>query len=111
MALDTSIALQARPIQLDNPLDVQTKALTLRQLGLQTQQAEQAQREQQTLADLYRTNVGTDGTVNHQAVIQGLANAGLGNRIPAYQKQLTDVQKAQADLGHVNAQTDRKSVV
>lgn len=110
MALDTSIALQARPIQLDNPLDVQTKALTLRQLGLQTQQAEQAQREQQTLADLYRSNVGTDGNVNHQAVIQGLATAGLGNRIPAYQKQLTDAQKSQADLGHVNAQTDELKI-
>lgn len=106
MALDTSIALQTRPIQLDNPLDAQTRALTLRQLGMQTQQAEQSQREQQTLADLYRSNVSADGSVNHQAVIQGLANSGFGNRIPIYQKQLADVQKAQADLGHVNAQTD-----
>ena len=33
MPLDTSIALGVRPIKLDDPMEVQTKALTLRHLA------------------------------------------------------------------------------
>lgn len=105
MPLDTNIALQARPIQFDNPMDLQAKGLTLRQLALQGQQAEREVADQKTLADLYRSNIGPDGSVNHAGVIQGMANSGLGAKIPAYQKSVADAQKSQADVAQTKMQT------
>jgi hypothetical protein len=114
MPIDASIPLQARGVQLDNPLEVQGRALQLRNLATQqqTQQMamEQAQRTQQQeaqLNDLYRGNVNPDGTVNRQGLVQGAAQAGLGSRIPGIQKGLLEADKAQADVGHVGAQTSK----
>jgi hypothetical protein len=106
MALDPSIILQARPAQLPNPIELAQHAATLRQLGLQSQASqlgiEQSQRnlqQEKTLADLYRNNVDPDtGAVNQPGVITGMASAGLGEKIPGYQKSLADASKAQTDL-------------
>lgn len=114
MPLDTSIALQTRPVQIDNPLDVQAKVQSLRDLAaqgqmrdMQLQQAQQAQQQDRTLADIYRTGgVGADGQPNHNAIVQQMASQGLGKMIPGYLKQVADANKAQADVGHVGAQTD-----
>lgn len=106
MALDPSIILQSRPTQLPDPMQLAQHAATLRQLGLQSQASqlgiEQSQRslqQEKTLADLYRNNVNpTTGDVNQPGVITGMASAGLGEKIPAYQKSLADASKAQTDL-------------
>lgn len=113
MPLDTSIPLSYRPaVQLDSPVEAQTKALTLRQLMAQSQeqdmrlqQAQQDQQQQRTLADLLRRNTGADGAVNHGAVLQGLAQAGAPKALFGYQNQQADAAKAGADLEHVKAQT------
>lgn len=101
--VDASIPLQVRPVQIDNPMDVQAKALQLKQLGLQTQAAQRDYQNQNTLANIYRQNIGADGSVNHQAIMTGMAQSGLGAQIPAYQKSLLDVTKTQADIGETNA--------
>jgi hypothetical protein len=95
-------------------MEIQGRALQLRNLATQqqTQQMamEQAQRTQQQeaqLNDLYRGNVNPDGTVNRQGLLQGAAQAGLGSRIPGIQKGLLEADKAQADVGHVGAQTSK----
>lgn len=113
MPIDPSIALQARPsVQLENPLDLQAKAMTLHDLAgrgqlqqMQIQQAQQEQEQQRTLSDLYRGAINPDGTVNRQAILSGAAEQGLGNRIPGLQKQFAEAEKATADVGHVQAQT------
>lgn len=104
MPLDSSIILQGRPAQLPNPLELAQHMATLRQLGLQSQASqlgiEQSQRtmaQEKTLADLYRTNTDPTGQVNQQGVITGMASAGLGEKIPAYQKSLADASKSQTD--------------
>jgi hypothetical protein len=104
MPLDPSITLQARQPQLPNPIELAQHAATLRQLGLQSQASqlgiEQSQRslaQEKTLADLYRNNVDPTGQVNQQGVITGMASAGLGEKIPAYQKSLADASKSQTD--------------
>jgi hypothetical protein len=105
MALDPSIILQARQPQLPNPMELAQHAATLRQLGLQSQASqlgiEQSQRnlaQEKTLADLYRNNVDpTTGQVDQAGVIGGMAGAGLGEKIPAYQKSLADASKSQTD--------------
>lgn len=96
MAIDPSIALQIRPPQLDDPLTVQSKQLQLRDLMGQQQmrqmQLADAQRTQQaemTLADLYREAAG-DAT----KIRTGLADRGLGSRIPAFDEQQAKLGKA-----------------
>ena len=106
MPIDPSIALSVRPMKLDDPLEKQAQ---IQAMQLQRMQVEQAQREegqQRTLADLYRGNTDTAGKVNNEGMVQGMANAGLGARIPGYQKQMLDTQKSQADLGKTNTETD-----
>lgn len=106
MALDPSIPLQVRPIQLDNPQDIQAKGLQLRQLYRQNSQADQDEADRKTLASLYRNNLDpTTGAVNHQGVVQGLAQAGMGDKIPAYVKSVADMEGSQATLAHTRATT------
>jgi hypothetical protein len=99
MALDASIILAGRAPQIDDPLTVQAKRATLADLmgRQQRQQFEmeglQSERQaQQTLADLYRT-AGNDP----QALMQGMAQQGLGSRIPAFQQQQATLGKATAE--------------
>lgn len=111
MGLDASIPLQIKPV--NDPMETMGKAMTLRALSQQGQmqdlQLAEAQRKQQddlAMADLYRGAFDqTSGKFDHAKVIQGLANAGLGNRIPAYQKQMIETEKAQADLGKTKSET------
>lgn len=98
--LDPSIILQAKPVQLANPLELAGNAMQLRNLGLQGQNQqialEQNQRnlkDQKTIAELYRANTQADGSINHAGVVQGLAQAGLGDKIPAYQQQVATASK------------------
>lgn len=113
--IDTSIyANSGRPtVQLDNPLDVQLKATQLSGLvgqqklqGLQLEQAQQEADSQRTLADLYKTAVNPDGTVNRNALSTQAAQRGLGAKIPGLQKGWADADKATADVAHTQAQTD-----
>jgi hypothetical protein len=105
MPLDPSIALQVRPVQLPNPIEMAQHAATLRQLGLQSQasqlgidQAQRTMAQEKTLADLYRNNTDpTTGQVNQAGVVSGMASAGLGEKIPGYQKSLADASKSQTD--------------
>lgn len=112
MPVNPSIAMSGRQFQLDNPIDVQGKVATLRQLAgqqelqqMQIQQARQTQDQERTLADLYKGNVGPDGTINRQGIFSAAAERGLGAKIPAMQKQFADADKATADVKHVGAQT------
>ena len=66
----------------------------LQQMQMQGKQfeledAQRARQDQQTLADLYRT-AGTDPN----ALMQGMAQQGLGARIPAFQEQQAKTGKA-----------------
>lgn len=111
--LDPNIILQSKPVQIASPFDLASGAMQLRNLGLQGQnqqitleQNQRALKDQKTIADLYRANVDpTTGAVNHAGVVQGLAQAGLGDKIPAYQqgvatasKDTTAAETAQFDL-------------
>ena len=96
VALDANIILGGKAPQFDDPLTVQNRQATLAALmgrqQLQQMEMEGAQRQrkdEQTLADLYRST-GTDP----QALMQGMAQQGLGARIPAFQKQQADIGKA-----------------
>ena len=112
MPVNSSIAMSGNQFKLDNPIDVQGKVAALRQLAgqqelqqMQIQQAKQIQDQERTLADLYKGNVGPDGTINRQGIFSAAAERGLGAKIPGMQKQFADADKATADVKHVGAQT------
>lgn len=112
MALDPNIALQARSIQLENPVDVQLKQLQLRSLlgqqrtqDMQYQQAQRQQQQDDDYAQALRNGVGADGRLDYGGTLGALARSGNARGYGTLLKQQTDATKAQADLGHVNAQT------
>lgn len=110
MAIDPSIALQVRPIQFDNPLEIAQRGMTLRQLALQNQAGERQMRDQQALSDAYRGAIGEDGGVDYGKVQQSLAQAGTGYQIPGVVKARLDTEKAQADLADTKAKTQASEI-
>lgn len=95
MALDPSIILQGQAPKFDDPLTVRAKQAQLSDLmtqgqarQMQLQQAQQEQAQQQTLADLYR-ETGGDPT----KMRSGLAERGLGARIPAFEEAQAKAKK------------------
>lgn len=73
------------------------QGMQLRATKNELQQQEKAIAEQQTLRDIIKNNTGADGVVNRQGVVSGLAQGGLGDQIPVYQKQWADSDKAATD--------------
>lgn len=112
MPIDASIPLQVRQVQLQDPTEVMGRVMSLRSLAgqqqlqqMQIEQQQRAQEQERTLADLYRGNVGDDGTVNRQAILGAAAQRGLGARIPTLQKQFAEADEAQAKLGKLKSET------
>lgn len=97
MPLDASIPLQVRGVQLDNPQDIRAKALSLQAMQRQADDADRADADQRTLRDLYRQSTKADGTVDSTSLLRGVAQAGLGDRIPAMQKAQMDARKSSAE--------------
>jgi hypothetical protein len=101
MALDPSIILQGR--QAPNALDSQGRVLKLRQLQMANDEAERGIADRETVANLYRNNIDASGNVNAAGITQGLAQAGMGDRIPEF-------QTGQAKYGHAVAQMNAQQV-
>ncbi len=107
MALDPSIILQGRGVQLDNPIDTQNKLAQLQQTRNQNRLADL------TFADNQRDRAGENSLSQLLAagksgddVVRGLAEQGYGKSGLAYGKQFLERQKATADIGKVGADTD-----
>jgi hypothetical protein len=102
MALDPSIILATRPVELPDP----GKLMQLRNLAtqgqaqdLQLQQQRKSIADSQALSDIYRGATGADGKIDYASVQRGMAGAGLGAQIPAYQKQRAELESALAEHG------------
>jgi hypothetical protein len=92
MPLDPNIILQGQLPQLQNPLDVQQKAMTLKHLAQQTQLADQTFADDQNMRQAYKRNVtvGPDGkpTLNQAGVLSDLTQSNPMQAITA-QKEFT----------------------
>lgn len=97
MPLDTRLPLLVRPSQQITREQAAATGFGLRNAKRTEDQAIQAQRDQQTIADLYKQNTGPDGAVNAGAFDQGVAQAGLGNQLPDIQKTRLANDKMGAD--------------
>lgn len=90
MALDPSIILQGRAPKLPDAQDLmalQNMGVQNRTAQLQYDTAARAQQQEKTLSDLYRKNLKPDGTIDEAAMTRDLAGAGMGAKIPGYQKE------------------------
>lgn len=94
MPLDTSIPLQLRQIQFDDPQAIRAKGLQLNQLERADADAQRVATERQTIRDLFKSSVGADGRIDSAGLSRGMAAAGLGDQIAETQKGLADSRKA-----------------
>jgi hypothetical protein len=113
MPLDTSIPLQVRQLQFDDPQMIRAKGIQMRQLERGEAEAQRAGAERQTIRDLYRSNVGADGNIDPSGLSRGMAQAGLGDQIADAQKGLADSRKAvtAADEGDLNLHKKRLEIL
>lgn len=77
MPIDPSIALQTQAPQIQSPLDIAAKAMTLKNLGLQNQVNQQSFNDDQAVRSAFKNNMttGPDGqpTINRPGVLSDLA--------------------------------------
>lgn len=103
MPLDASIPLRAiaqQTVQQYDPMESLGKMLSLRSAEAQFADAERKRNDEMALNDLYRSSTGQNGRVDNAALLQGMAQRGLGSHIPGMQKQI-------AESDRMSAQTDK----
>lgn len=111
MAIDASIPLQVKGLQLDNPLDVASKVMSMKQLARQGQMQDRQVAEEEDIRNAFRKNVivGEDGktTLNKPAVLSDLYKKNPAKAIEAEQQfKKMDEQEAEAKLKQVTQQTE-----
>lgn len=117
MAIDPSIALGVKPVQIANPLDqygqfMQTQAI-MQQNQLARLMFGEKQREVEDtnkLSGLYKDALGADGNLDRAKLFSGAAAAGLGAKIPVLQKNFADADKAGEEVGKIKAETQAKQI-
>lgn len=113
MPIDASIPLQVKPAEFTDIGTIRARGLQLRALGRADQQAERDLADQRALRDIYQQSVGPDGQLDETKLMQGVANAGMGDRIPGLQKELTANRKGRidADSAELKAHKDKIDMV
>lgn len=112
MAIDSSIALQAKLPQFDNPLTQYAQVAAIQNAQNQNRLADltyatQRREVDQTnaLNEAYKSALGADGIVDRNKLYTSLASSGLGSKLPAVQKAYADQDKATADLAQSKSKT------
>jgi hypothetical protein len=113
MAIDPSISLQVKPIEVANPLAQYGQVAQLQaaqnQNALAQYQLGSAQRQeaaQNALSDVYKSAFNPEtGAVNNAMVLKGLAERGVGHLIPDVQAKLLEAQTKQATLKKTTTET------
>ncbi len=110
--IDSSIPLGVRPIEMADPMAMYAKAAQVRNYQLQSEAAQMGldkdrmdMDQAKTAAQIYRESMSPDGSVDRVKVMRGMADRGLGAKIPALQKSFADADKSGADLAKTKAET------
>lgn len=112
MPIDPSIALQARLPQLESPIDVQAKVQQLKGMQNQNRLAdlmfagkERELQQENALSQAYKSALGGDGAIDRNKLYSGLAQGGLGAKLPGVQKGFADQDKAAREAERAQLQT------
>lgn len=110
MPLDPSLIIQPRRVAALSPADAQANALKLSQMQMSIDDAKRADQERLTIADLYKRNTDASGNLNAAGVTRGLAESGLGDRIPEFQTKQADYGKAVAGMNQAQLEFHKKQL-
>lgn len=101
MAIDASIPLQVKSLQLDSPLDTYAKAATIQNALLQRQalqeealKAQQTRRNNEALNQIFAQSYTPEGELDKQALVRNLNAGGLGAEAPALMEKLAKQSEA-----------------
>jgi len=97
MPLDTRLPLLVKTPQPISIADAAANGFKLRAMKRGEDQANQAQRAQKTIQDLYQQSIGADGSIDSATFERGVAQAGLGDQLPEIQKARLSNDKTRAD--------------
>jgi len=110
MAVDPSIALGGRPLQLENPLNAFAQASQIQAYQRQNELANRAVEQEDALNRAYASSLGESGEIDANKLRQNVIGANLGSKLPAVEKTLmegrklkTEVGKAELELGIAQA--------
>lgn len=102
--IDTSMYNQLKPVQIENPLAQYAQLAQVQSAQNQNKLAELAFGEKQRevnenrlLGDAYKSALKPDGTIDRTTLYSGLAQGGLGTKIPGVQKGFADQDKSQRE--------------
>jgi hypothetical protein len=105
MAIDASIPLGVRPVQIENPMNAMARVLQIKQaqqegeLGaMKMDEYRRGVDETNKLSQIYSGAMGADGSIDRNKLFSGVASGGMGHKIPALQKSFTESDKATGEL-------------
>jgi hypothetical protein len=111
MPIDPSIALQARLPQFDNPLAQMAQVSQLQHAQKQNRLAdltfagkEREMQQENALSQVYKSALGSDGAIDRNKLYSGLAQGGLGAKLPGIQKGFADQDKSQREAERAGLQ-------
>ena len=99
MAVDPSIALGGRPMQLDNPLNAFAQASQIQAYQRQNELANRAVEQEDALNRAYASSLGESGEIDANKLRQNVIGANLGSKLPAVEKTLLESRKLKTEVG------------
>jgi hypothetical protein len=99
MALDPSIALGVRPIEIQNPLNQFAQAQQIQAFQRQNELANRAIEQEEGLNRAYARSLGATGEIDPAMLRQNIIGANLGSKLPAVEKTLLETSKLRNEVG------------
>lgn len=99
MALDPSIALGVRPVEIQNPLNAFAQAQQIQTYQRQNELANRAIEQEDALNRAYAASLNPQtGEIDANRLRQNVAGANLGSKLPAVEKSLLDTRKTRGEV-------------
>lgn len=99
MALDPSIALGVRPVEVQNPLNAFAQAQQIQTYQRQNELANRAIEQEDALNRAYAAALNPQtGEIDANKLRQNVAGANLGSKLPAVEKSLLDTRKTRGEV-------------
>lgn len=99
MALDPSIALGVKPLEVANPLNQFAQVAQLQHYQQQNALAQRAMEQEDALNRAYAASIGGTGEIDPNMLRKNVVGANLGSKLPAVEKTLLETRKLKNEVG------------
>ncbi len=100
MALDPSIALSVKPLQLENPLNQFAQVAQLQNFQRQSDLANRAIEQEEALNRAYASSIDQKtGQIDANKLRQNMAMGGIASKLPAAEKSIMESRKLTNEVG------------